>query len=77
MAEVTTSAEGSDVPAPGQLVTVRNRIWVASDVVKGNVAAGTAAGFGLLTWREGPAPDLPAEAFTTVACTDDRGRRHE
>ena len=37
----------------------------------------TAAGFGLLTWRKGPAPDLPAETFTTVACTDDRGRRHE
>ena len=33
MAVVTTSAEGSDAPAPGQLVTVRNRIWVASDVV--------------------------------------------
>jgi transposase-like protein len=37
----------------------------------------TAAGFGLLTWRKGPAPDLPADAFTTVACTDDRGRAHE
>ena len=37
----------------------------------------TAAGFGLLTWRKGPAPDLPAEVFTTVACTDDRGRAHE
>jgi transposase len=37
----------------------------------------TAAGFDLLTWRKGPAPDLPAETFTTVACTDDRGRRHE
>jgi Helix-turn-helix domain len=37
----------------------------------------TAAGFGLLTWRKGPAPDLPAEAFRTVACTDDRGRAHE
>jgi transposase-like protein len=37
----------------------------------------TAAGFGLLTWRKGPAPDLPAEAFSTVACTDDRGRAHE
>jgi len=37
----------------------------------------TAAGFGLLTWRKGPAPDLPAEIFTTVACTDDRGRAHE
>jgi superfamily II DNA or RNA helicase len=28
-------------PAPGQLVTVRNRMWVASDVVRGTVAAGT------------------------------------
>ena len=37
----------------------------------------TAAGFDLLTWRKGPAPDLPAEIFTTVACTDDRGRAHE
>ena len=37
----------------------------------------TAAGFGLLTWRKGPAPDLPAEVFTTVTCTDDRGRAHE
>jgi transposase-like protein len=36
-----------------------------------------AAGFGLLTWRKGPAPDLPAAVFTTVACTDDRGRAHE
>ena len=37
----------------------------------------TAAGFDLLTWRKGSAPDLPAEEFTTVACTDDRGRAHE
>jgi transposase len=37
----------------------------------------TAAGFDLLTWRKGPAPDLPAEEFTTVTCTDDRGRAHE
>jgi transposase-like protein len=37
----------------------------------------TAAGFDLLTWRKGPAPDLAAEAFTTVTCTDDRGRPHE
>ena len=37
----------------------------------------TAAGFDLLTWRKGPAPDLPAEAFTTITCTDDRGRAHE
>jgi hypothetical protein len=31
----------------------------------------------VLTWRKGPAPDLPAGAFTTVACADDRGRAHE
>jgi hypothetical protein len=37
----------------------------------------TAAGFDLLTWRKGPAPDLPADQFTTVTCTDDRGHRHE
>jgi len=37
----------------------------------------TGAGFGLLTWRKGPAPDLPAGQFTTVTCTDDRGRAHE
>src|SRR5689334_10889752 len=37
----------------------------------------TAAGFGLLTWRKGPAPDLPAAVFTAVTCTDDRGRAHE
>ncbi|HXZ76767.1 MAG TPA: helix-turn-helix domain-containing protein [Streptosporangiaceae bacterium] len=37
----------------------------------------TAAGFDVLTWRKGPAPDLPAEVFTTVTCTDDRGRAHQ
>jgi lambda repressor-like predicted transcriptional regulator len=37
----------------------------------------TGAGFDLLTWRKGPAPDLPAEAFATVTCADDRGRAHE
>jgi len=37
----------------------------------------TGAGFDLLTWRKGPAPDVPAAAFTKVACTDDRGRAHE
>jgi hypothetical protein len=34
-----------------------------------------AAWFGLLTWRKGPAPDVPAAEFTTVACTGGRGRR--
>jgi transposase len=37
----------------------------------------TGAGFDLLTYRKGPAADLPAAAFTTVTCTDDRGRSHE
>jgi transposase-like protein len=37
----------------------------------------TAAGFDLLTWRKGPAPDLPAAEFTTITCADDRGRRHD
>jgi len=36
----------------------------------------TAAGFDLLTWRKGPAPDLPADTFTTITCADDRGRQH-
>jgi hypothetical protein len=35
------------------------------------------AGFDLLTWRKGPAPDVPAGEFSTVTCTDDRGRGHE
>jgi transposase len=37
----------------------------------------TEAGFDLLTWRKGPAPDLPADEFTTITCADDRGREHE
>jgi len=37
----------------------------------------TGAGFDVLTWRKGAAPDLPAEVFASVACTDDRGRRHD
>ena len=37
----------------------------------------TEAGFDLLTWRKGPAPDLPAAEFTTITCADDRGCRHE
>lgn len=37
----------------------------------------TAAGFDLLTWRKGPAPDVPAAEFTTITCADDHGReRH-
>ncbi len=37
----------------------------------------TAAGFDVLTWRKGPAPDLPAAEFAAITCTDDRGRAHE
>ena len=37
----------------------------------------TGAGFDLLTYRKGPVADLPGTAFTTVTCTDDRGRSHE
>ena len=37
----------------------------------------TEARFGLLTWRKGPAPDLPAGQFTTITCADDRGREHK
>jgi transposase len=36
----------------------------------------TGAGFDLLTWRKGLAPDLPADQFTTITCADDRGREH-
>src|SRR5579859_2983494 len=37
----------------------------------------TGAGFDLLTWRKGQAPDLPADQFTTITCADDRSREHE
>ncbi|MGW0517132.1 DISARM system SNF2-like helicase DrmD [Crossiella sp. NPDC003009] len=33
------TGEGTAVPAPGQLVTVRNRPWVAADVLRGEVAS--------------------------------------
>jgi transposase-like protein len=36
----------------------------------------TEAQFDLLTWRKGPAPDVQADAFTTITCADDRGREH-
>ncbi len=35
------------------------------------------AGFDLLTYRKGPATDLPGAAFTAVSCADDRGRAHD
>ena len=34
------------------------------------------AGFDVLTWRKGPAPDQPAEAFTQVRHTDTNGVEH-
>jgi transposase-like protein len=37
----------------------------------------TGAGFDLLTWRKGPATDVPATEFSTITCADDRGREHE
>jgi transposase len=37
----------------------------------------TEAGFDLLTWRKGPASDVPAGAFSTITCADDRSREHE
>src|SRR5580658_8612427 len=37
----------------------------------------TEDGFDLLTWRKGPAPDVSAGEFTTITCTDDRGREHQ
>jgi transposase-like protein len=37
----------------------------------------TGAGFDLLTWRKGPAPDVPAAKFSKITCADDRGREHE
>ncbi len=42
MTAVTTESEATDAPAEGQLVTVRNRVWVASNVVAGTVASGSA-----------------------------------
>ena len=35
-----------------------------------------AAGFDSLTWRKGPIPDLPEDAFTTTTYTDEYGREH-
>jgi hypothetical protein len=61
MTAVTASAQGSDAPAPGQLGTVRNRMWVASDVVEGNVAAGSAV---TMTGR-------PPHVVTLVSIEDD------
>jgi transposase len=37
----------------------------------------TGAGFDLLTYRKAPVADLPADAFSMVTCTGDRGRAHQ
>jgi transposase len=68
------------LPALRQVVGAGRRVTVCFD--RGGWSPAlfadiTAAGFDLLTWRKGPAPDLPAGQFTAVTCTDDRGRAHE
>jgi transposase len=68
------------LPALRQVVGEGRRVTVCFDRGGWSPAlfAGiTGAGFDVLTWRKGPAPDLPAAGFTTVTCTDDRGRAHE
>jgi superfamily II DNA or RNA helicase len=61
MTILTTAEAGTDAPAPGQLVTVRNRMWVASDVTRGSVATGKT---GTMTGR------LP-HVVTLVSIEDD------
>jgi superfamily II DNA or RNA helicase len=61
MTTVAADEIGTDAPAPGQLVTVRNRVWVASDVVRGTVAAGSAV---TMTGR-------PPHVVTLVSIEDD------
>ena len=61
MSTAAISEEGSAAPAPGQLVTVRNRMWVASDVIQGAIAAGNP---GTLTGR-------PPHVVTLVSIEDD------
>ena len=38
MTTTDATATASDAPAQGQLVTVRNRVWVVSDVVRSAIA---------------------------------------
>lgn len=45
MESMTETAPVATVPAPGQLVTVRNRRWVASDVQRGDVTGGDVTRF--------------------------------
>ncbi len=83
MAEPSDSLAGELrrlLPALRQVVGEGRRVTVCFD--RGGWSPAlfadiTAAGFDLLTWRKGHAPDLPAKTFTTVACTDDQGRAHE
>src|SRR6202453_1154451 len=68
------------LPALRQVVGDRRRVAVCFD--RGGWSPAlfadiTETGFDVLTWRKGPAPDLPGDAFTTITCTDDRGRAHE
>jgi len=60
-----TSGQQVAVPAPGQLVAVRNRQWVAADVVRGGVAS---SGPNVLT---GQAPHLVRLASIEDDARDD------
>jgi transposase-like protein len=67
------------LPALRQVVGAGRRVTVCFD--RGGWSPAlfadiTAAGFDVLTWRKGPAPDVPADAFTAITCTDDRGGQH-
>jgi hypothetical protein len=68
------------LPALRQIVGGERRVTVCFDRGGWSPALSadiTEAGFGVLTWRKGPAPDVPAGQFTTITCTDDRSRRHQ
>ena len=67
------------LPALRQVVGAGRRVTVCFD--RGGWSPAlfadiTAAGFDVLTWRKGPAPEVPAAGFTTITCTDDRGGQH-
>src|SRR5262245_46129342 len=57
----STAVAGTDAPAPGQLVTVRNRIWVASEVIRGTVATGNPVAM----------TERPPHVVTLVSIEDD------
>ena len=61
MSTAAISEQDGAAPAPGQLVTVRNRMWVASDVIQGAIATGNP---GSLTGR-------PPHVVTLVSIEDD------